>query len=67
MEHLFSLQMDLMQEDFNLKLKQDKLELMYQFQFHYQCSHLLEIKNLLEEILTFMVKPQLVSILNKKP
>lgn len=42
---LLSLQVvALMEEDFNQKLKLDKLELMFLFQFLYQCSHSLEIK-----------------------
>jgi len=50
MEHLFSLPAGLMEENFKLKLKLDKLESMYLFLYHFLCSLSQEIRSLLEEI-----------------
>lgn len=56
MAQLYSHKMVLLLENSKMKLMQVKLVLIYQYLFHYQCSHSQEIKDHLMVMLTFMVK-----------
>lgn len=65
-EPLFSLNQDQLPENSNMKSKLVKSESTSQFQFHYQCSHSLETKNLFMEILTSTERTVSNSSLNGK-
>ena len=52
------------QGSFSMKLKQGKSELICQFQFPYQCFHLLETRVLLTETLTSTARQDKNSSLN---
>ena len=62
-EQVFSQKVEQMPENTRMKLNVDKLVLIFQFQFHFQCSLLLEVKNHLLEMLISMEKLELNFIL----
>merc|ERR1711939_145595 len=55
-----------MPENSNMKLKQDRLVFIFQFQYHFQCSVSQETKHPCGEPAISMERVQLISILNGK-
>lgn len=66
MDVLFSLDQVQLPENSKMKFNVDKLVLIFQFQYLYQCSHSQETKNHSMVIWTSMVKMELNSSLNGK-